>query len=124
MLHLSGASQQPSQQALEIGKHMTTTTRKIDPRQLFEQIGSMTVLSISGGRWGHNPDTGGAILPCGSGYRVEIDLAANDTYTVRRVFVRSGKRFVHGEARDVYAEQVGEVAYRAGMFRDDWNPNG
>lgn len=97
-----------------------TATRELDVRQLVAQVGRGTVLSVSGGRIARNVETGGVILPCGSGYTVEVDLAANDTYTVRRVFSRAGRRWVKGERAGVYCDQVGEVVYRAGMFRDEW----
>lgn len=55
-------------------------------------------------------------LPVHQGYRVEIDLAANDTYTVRRVFTRGAKTWIKGERTDVYCDEVGEVAYQASCY--------
>lgn len=56
-------------------------------------------------------------LPVGSGYSVTVDLAANDTYTVRRVFKRGAKVWVKGEQTEVYCDEVGEIAYQASSFR-------
>ena len=53
-----------------------------DARTLVAQIGTRNVLAISGGRVldsGH-----GVILPVAHGYKVTVDLAPGDTYTVRR----------------------------------------
>lgn len=82
---------------------------------LLRQIGGGNVLAISGGR--KKLIDGTLILPVGNGYSVEVDLAANDTYTVRRVFTRGIKRWVKGEATNVYNDQVGETAYQASSFR-------
>ena len=86
-------------------------------QEIVRQIGQ-NIWSISGGRVGATPS--GVVLPCGYGYRVEIDLHPSDTYIVRRVFERGGKRWVKGQVRDVYNTEVAETAYRAGMFRDKW----
>jgi hypothetical protein len=87
-------------------------------QELKRQIGMGNILSISGGRVIVRET--GITLPCGSGYSVTVDLAAGDTYTARRLFKRAGRTWQHGEQTDVYCDQVGEVAYRAGMFRDEW----
>jgi hypothetical protein len=85
---------------------------------LKQQIGIMNILSISGGRTILNLSNGTLYLPVSNGYRVQIELdEASDTYTVRRIFRRSSKDFVKGEVTGVYCDQVGEVAYEAGMFR-------
>lgn len=82
----------------------------------IDQIGRMNLLAISGGRVRHDGDT--LVLPIGSGYSVEVDLdLGSDTYTVRRVFRRAGKRWVKGEQTHVYCDEVGEVAYQASSFR-------
>jgi len=57
-------------------------------------------------------------LPVSSGYRVTVDLAADDTYTVRRVFTRGSRQWVKGEVTGVYCDQVGEAAYLASCFRN------
>ena len=89
-----------------------------DAQTLKAQIGMGNILAISGGRVIVRKT--GITLPCRYGYAVTIDLAANDTYTVRRLFTKSGRTWLHGERTDDYCEEVGEVAYRAGMFRDAW----
>jgi len=77
----------------------------------------MNVLAISGGRVLRRES--GVTLPVASGYRVTVDLAWNDTYTVRRVFERAGKTWIKGERREVYCDEVGKVAYVASCFRSD-----
>jgi hypothetical protein len=93
-----------------------------DPNDLLAQIGAGNWSAISGRRVDVRPT--GITLPCGNGYSVKIDLHPSDTYVVRRVFTRSGREFVHGEQDGVYRDKVGEVAYRAGMFRDPWPGGG
>lgn len=90
-------------------------SRDVDPRVLLNQIGRMNVAAISGGRVNVYDD--GVVLPVGSGYSVHVFLAADDTYTVRRVFKRGTKQWVKGEATGVYYDTVGETAYRASSFR-------
>lgn len=89
--------------------------------ELVRQIGRGRLMAISGGRvenWG-----GVLRLPVSNGYRVEIALAANDTYIVRRVFRRKPKGelipvdYPKGERTEVYCEEVGEAAYYASCFR-------
>ena len=87
-----------------------------DTQTLVDQIGHMNILAISGGRLLARPS--GITLPVSSGYSVTVDLAAGDTYTVRRVFVRAGKRTVKGERSGVYCDQVGEMAYQASCYRN------
>ena len=86
-------------------------------RTALQQIGRMNVLAISGGR--AILSEGRLVLPVAKGYRVEVEYdAVPDAYTVRRVFVRGGKRFVKGEVDHVYAPEVGEAAYRASCYED------
>lgn len=87
-----------------------------DADQLIEQIGRRNVLAISGGRV--LVRRSGVSLPVSSGYTVTVDLAGNDTYTVRRTFSRAGRTWVKGERTNVYFEQVGEMAYRASCYRN------
>jgi hypothetical protein len=97
---------------------MSSPVPTIDGVQRYEiaqQIGRMNILSISGGRVAPLPD--GLELPVSNGYRVRVHLTGADDYTVERVFIRSGKVTQHGERTRIYADQVGETAYRAGMFR-------
>ena len=94
----------------------TETFRECDATVLLAQIGRMNVLCISGGRVERRKT--GVTLPVGAGYRVTVDLDASDTYTVRRVFKRGDRTWIKGEAIMVYAEEVGETAYRASCFRN------
>ena len=98
------------------------TGRDIDWAQLRPQIG-MNLLAISGGRWG-SEGASTIRLPAGAGFHVLITLEADDTYTVRRVFVRGVRMFLHGERTNVYCDEVSEVAYFASCFRsydaDEW----
>lgn len=102
---------------------MTTTTlttltpspREFDPNETLRQIGRMNVLAISGGRAAIVDE--GLMLPVSNGYSVRIILAADDTYTVTRLFRRSGQWFVKGEREGVYAEDVSDAAYYASCFR-------
>lgn len=86
-----------------------------DTATIVEQVGMPTVLAISGGRVEHRET--GITLPVSNGYRVTIDLAAGDTYTVRRIFERAGKTWIKGEVENVYADAVGTAAYEAANFR-------
>lgn len=90
---------------------------KQNPLVTLDQIGRGNVLAISGGRWRITEDHT-LVLPVAAGYSVEIDLAPGDTYTVRRIFTRAGKRFDHGEITGVYCDQIGEIAYRASCYHD------
>lgn len=100
-----------------------TITRPAHTATLLAQVGRMNVLAISGGRVveHHNIAEGfvdGIILPVRYGYAVEIVLAVNDTYTVRRTFTRSGRTTVKAEWTDVYCDEVGDIAWTASCFRD------
>jgi hypothetical protein len=93
--------------------------RDFDPQTTVAQIGKMNILGLSGGRVSVLTEKNkpvGIELPIGHGYKVRVYLADNDTYTVQRVNVRAGKVNVKGEQTDVYADEVGEVAYNAGMY--------
>lgn len=87
----------------------------MDHGQTVAQIGRMNVAAISGGRVFTSPNA--IVMPVSNGYHVVVSLDVSDTYVVRQVFVRSGKATVKGQWSDVYADQVGEVAYRASCFR-------
>ena len=88
----------------------------IDHDVLARQIGRVNVLAISGGRGTLRPT--GITMPVRYGYSVTVDLAANDTYTVRRVFARGGKSWIKKEWTDVHAGEVGDVAYIASCYLD------
>ena len=92
------------------------TFRECNTYELCAQIGRMNILAISGGRVLRRST--GVTLPVHYGYSVTVDLAANDTYTVRRVFRRGNRSWIKGEVEGVYCEQVGEVAYRASCFQN------
>lgn len=98
---------------------VATTAAPQDFRTTLNQIGRGNVLAISGGRV--RPDGYTLVLPVAHGYSVEVDLAWNDTYTVRRVFTRSGVRTVKGERADVYCDELGEAAYQASCYHDDFS---
>ena len=97
----------------------TETFRDCDADAIIGQIGRMNLMAISGFRVTRRNT--GVTLPVGAGYSVTVDLDWDDTYVVRRVFKRGAKVWIKGEQRNVYCEEVGEVAYRASCFRNgDW----
>lgn len=81
---------------------------------ILAQIGRMNVLAISGGRVGRHPD--GVTLPVSNGYAVIVTLDGNDTYTVTRTW----RKTIKGQVSGIYCDQVGEVAYRASCFHDEF----
>lgn len=95
---------------------MATTFINCDAETLVKQIGMNNIFAISGGRIEVRET--GITLKVSNGYSVTVDLAANDTYTVRRIFTRAGKVTVKGEYADVYCDAVGELAYQASCFRN------
>ena len=102
--------------------HNEGTYDRCDARTLCRQIGTGNIMAISGLRV---YDTGhGVILPVSHGYTVIVDLMLNDTYRVRRLFHRGTRVWLHGEAREVDCERVGEVARMAACFEsydaDEW----
>jgi hypothetical protein len=102
----------------------TDTDRFIecDTQELKAQIGMMNILAISGGRVIHRST--GITLPVSSGYKVTVDLAAGDTYTVRRIMTRGTKTWIKGEVNDVYCDMVGEMAYQASSYKSYSFPKG
>lgn len=84
---------------------------------IANQIGRMNVLAISGGRCQRLDD--GIRLPVGYGYAVDVHYTPVDDYTVERVFIRNGITYSKGAETHVYADELGEVAYRASCFRND-----
>lgn len=104
-------------QAINIAAAANTADENcnINVETMLAQMGRMNVAAISGGRV--YDSVYAAVLPVSSGYHVVVSLAGNDTYTVRRVFVRGGKASVKGEWTNVYAEKVGDVAYAASCYR-------
>jgi hypothetical protein len=86
----------------------------------LQHIGRMNVLAISGGRVQVIDETT-ISLPVHYGYSVEVKLnRGQDLYEVRRMFRRGTKQWVKGEQLSVYCDQVGEVAYRASCYLDEF----
>jgi len=87
---------------------------------LIDQIGRMNIFAISGGRVGVTKNNQGETveveLKVGKGYRVSISLGWDDTWTVSRQFVRKGIVSDKGTLTGVFADQVGEIAYKASCF--------
>lgn len=94
--------------------------RECDPSVILQQIGSMNVMAISGGRSSAVYDSSGhpvgVSLPVSNGYSVVVYLDFSDTYVVERCF----RDKVKGSLDYVYSDQVGEIAYRASCFHDDF----
>ena len=82
-------------------------------RVLVDQIGRGNVMAISGGRVIVAPE--GVLLPVANGYWVTVHLTSADTYVVRRAYHRAGKTTWKQEWEDVYADQVGAIAYEASL---------
>ena len=96
--------------------------RPFDSKELLAQIGFGNVMCISGGRVinvvNDEGETVQVLLPVSNGYRVSVELDWNDTYVVKRQYVRKGVVSDKGVAEDVYFTEVGEVAYKASCFRN------
>lgn len=92
----------------------TATFRPANTQELVRQLRPMDVLAISGGRIVRRET--GITLPVGHGYSVTIDLAGNDTYTIRRVFTRSGVARIKGEESGIYCDQLSDTSYRASCY--------
>lgn len=89
--------------------------RECNTEELLSQLGMNNLFAISGGRV--TKRSTGVTLPISNGYSLTIDRAWNDTYTVRRLFTRSGKVSIKGELTGVHCEDLGEVAYYGSCFR-------
>jgi len=95
--------------------------RPFNEDELLQQIGKENIFAISGGRvevWrtDDGKEARTVTLPVSHGYKVEIYLDWDDTYTVSRILVRKGKTTVKGTIEGVYCDQVGEIAYQASCF--------
>jgi hypothetical protein len=94
--------------------------RPFNEDELIDQIGRMNIYAISGGRVGITKNDQGETveveLKVGKGYRVSISLGWDDTWTVSRQFVRKGVVSDKGTLTGVFADQVGEIAYKASCF--------
>ena len=95
---------------------LSSDVRPIDPQELVAQVGTMTILSVSGGRViAHRNAEGEALsveFPVGQGYSVVVQLDFTDTYNVYRV----RNRKIFGEASDVFCDQISDLVYQAGMY--------
>ena len=94
-----------------------TTGRTIHGQTLLAQMGRMNVLAISGGRANRISEST-IEFPVANCWVVLVTLDANDTYRVERATKRSGRYNIKATASNVYAEQVGEIAYRASCYHD------
>ena len=92
------------------------TGKRINAGILREQIGMMNVLAVSGGRYKVFNST--VYFPVDRGYWVAVTLTAADDYLVNRIYIRAGKITVKETFEGVYAENIGEVAYRASCFEN------
>jgi len=94
--------------------------RPFNEDELIDQIGRMNIFAMSGGRVGITKNNQGETveveLKVGKGYRVSISLGWDDTWTVSRQFVRKGVVSDKGTLTGVFADQVGEIAYKASCF--------
>ena len=85
---------------------------------MLQQIGAMTVLGVSGGRW-RELEPGVVELPVRYGYRVEVAYdEGRDTYTVRRRWVAGARQAMKGEITDVHAGELPQVVWLASCYRD------
>jgi hypothetical protein len=76
-------------------------------------------MAISGLRVGRviawhdgEPYIAGVVLPVANGWAVHVVLAGDDTYTVRRIW----RGNVRKEWAGIYAENIGEIAYKASLY--------
>ena len=98
---------------------MATTFINCNAETLVAQIGMANIFAISGGRLTKRET--GISLPVSNGYSVEIDLAGNDTYTIKRIFTRSGKHTIKGIKENIYCDSIAEQAIQASSFRSyEW----
>jgi hypothetical protein len=88
--------------------------RQMYHAETLRQIGDMNVLGISGGRFIRTLTS--LLMPVAKGYWVTVTLAPDDTYTVQRVFIRSGKASVKLKMEGVYADQVSNDAFMASLY--------
>ena len=83
-----------------------------------QQIGRANILSISGGRVQRIASTT-LSFPVSAGFSVEVEyVEGRDLYNVRRVFSRGLEQSIKGEVTHVYAEDLGETAYRASCWQN------
>ena len=89
---------------------------------MLDHIGRMNVLAISGGRVNYSNNNSYVELPVRQGYKVRITHnRVPDTYTVERILQRGcNPEKLKGIMDGVYAEQLGDTAYRASCYSDKW----
>lgn len=101
---------------------MEKVIQPIDPKVLIKQMGA-DLYAVSGGRYNLVYDLEGKVIAVEFGlhygYKVKVELGADDLYVVQRVFQRGLKYLVKKEYTGIYAEQVGEVCYEASLFPDE-----
>lgn len=85
------------------------------------QIGIQNILAISGGRLLYDDENCTAILPVRYGYKVVVKYnEGSDDYTVSRIHVRGTTVTNKGEVSGVYCDNLGDVAYAASCYRDEF----
>lgn len=113
-------------EATLLSQRMTQDGRSCDPRTTIQQIGGLTVMAVSGGKWAEVRDSEGygvgVILPCGENRAVEVVLGWNDLYTVRRVRlvvqgVQRGQVIVEEEISDLYFDQLPDTTYTLACWK-------
>lgn len=113
-------------EATLLSQRITQDGRSCDPYTTLQQIGKMTVMAISGGKWAEVRDSEGygvgVILPCGENRAVEVVLGWNDLYTVRRVRLvvqgsQRGQVVVEQEVSDLYFDQLPDTAYTLSCWK-------
>ena len=105
----------------------TANGRPCDHRVIAQQIGTMTILAVSGGKAfpissDESNDTVGLRLPIDGTRRVDVILDWMDTYTVRRIRTitsgaKRGSEVLEFEQSDVFCDEVGEVTYTASCLK-------
>lgn len=98
--------------------------RPCDADTIISQIGKMTKLAVSGGRWlrvyngsDSQKDEVGVLLPIRNGRAVEVVLNFLDLYTVRRVRLvtrgeNRGEVVVEAESDNIYCDSLDSEVYR------------
>lgn len=86
---------------------------------IVTQIGRGNIMAICGLPSRIKPLADGIEMPVANGYKVRVRLSG-DLYTVQRVLARGSKEYDKGTIEMVYAEQVGDLAYRASCYLDDF----
>jgi len=90
------------------------------------QIGGLTLMSVSGGRWAeitnHYGEPVGVILPCGENRAVEVVLNWADLYDIRRIRLvvsgsKRGEVVVEQEHTDVYCDGLYDLVYTTACWK-------